>query len=61
MSNKYYNCLERIGTQHFELKCSLNNTPVSVARLKNFSDICPVKRLCRMTLHNVKVFFASPK
>ena len=49
MSNKYYNYLERNGTKHFELKCSLNNTPVSVVRLKNFYDICRVKRLCRLT------------
>ena len=60
MSNKYYSRLERIGTKYFELNVPLNNTPVSVARLKNFSDICSVKRLCRLILHIVKVFFASP-
>ena len=27
MSNKYYNCLERIGTKHFNLKYSLEQYP----------------------------------
>ena len=33
---------------------------VSVVSLKNFCDICRVKRRGRLTLHIVKVFFASP-
>ena len=37
-----------------------NVLQVSVVSLKNFCDICRVKRCGRLTLHIVKVFFASP-
>ena len=62
MSNKYYNELEKCGTKHFELKCCFEQYPCECYPfLKNFSYICGVIRFCRLTLHIVKVFFASPQ
>ena len=38
MSNKYYNCLERNGTKHFNLKYSFEQYP---------GECCPFEKLFR--------------
>ena len=61
MSNKYYNCLERIGTKYFELKCSSEQYPGECCPFRKNAYFCIVNRLSRLALHIVKVFFASPQ
>ena len=51
MSNKYYNCLERIGTKYFELKCSFEQYPCECCPFRKNAYICIVKRLRSLILH----------